>query len=438
MRNYKSIVTLCTLLCMLLNSCTNGAMRIFKSSSARTQYLNTLENSGMAATKIGEEWHSAASNAILNATDLEIPIAIQGSFKSKSIEAKAWRIQLEQGASITILIQWQARDSSELIVDLLAGPEWKELKSYVIQNDSVKLESEKTGGYLLRIQPELLGEGNFQVRINGTATFAVFPVQGKNSRAIQSAWGDVRDAGRRSHEGVDIFAARGTPVLAPVDGVVTAVRNRGLGGKQVWVRDRERNWNLYFAHLDSQLVSNLQRVNPGDTLGLVGNTGNARTTAPHLHFGIYQNGAINPYPAIQTEFEVVSELPEREFSPVMKVNASQANLRSLPTTKSEVISKLDANALVFVSAATFDWVQVQTVEGINGYLSQSLLTQPDSSTMANSTVYAYTTPNPFVQDSLLIQLEDFSKLGSVQGYEMIQDQDQNLLFLKMGFQSLDD
>src|SRR5690606_5565865 len=153
-------------------------------------------------------------------------------FKSKSIEAKAWKIQLEQGASITILVHWQAKDSSELIVDLLAGPEWKELKSYAIQNDSVKFEAEKTGGYLVRIQPELLGEGNFQIRINGTATYAVFPVQGKNSRAIQSAWGDVRDAGRRSHEGVDIFAARGTPVLAPVDGVVTAVRNRGLGGKQ--------------------------------------------------------------------------------------------------------------------------------------------------------------------------------------------------------------
>ncbi|WP_057937265.1 peptidoglycan DD-metalloendopeptidase family protein [Algoriphagus resistens] len=421
-----------SVLVLLVSSCNNQTLRIFKSSSARTQYLSTLENSGIAATKIGEEWHSAAGKAILNAADLEIPIAIQGSFKSKSIEAKAWRFQLEQGASITILVQWQAKDSSELIVDLLDGPAWEELKSYAIQNDSVKFEAEKTGGYLLRIQPELLGEGNFQVRIYGTATYAVFPVQGKNSRAIQSVWGDARDAGRRSHEGVDIFAARGTPVLAPVDGVVTAVRNRGLGGKQVWVRDRERNWNLYFAHLDSQLVSNLQRVNPGDTLGLVGNSGNARTTAPHLHFGIYQHGAINPYPAIQTEFEVVSELPEREFPPVMKVNVSQANLRRLPTTKSEVISKLDANALVYVSAATFDWVQVQTVEGINGYLSQSLLSQPEASPMASSTVYAYTSPNPFVLDSLLIQLENFSKLGSAQEYEMIQDRDENLLFLKRG------
>lgn len=417
-------------LVLLISSCNNQAIRIFKSSSARTQYLNTLENSGIAATKIGAEWQSSANKAILNATDLEIPVAIQGSFKSKSLEAKAWGIQLEQGASIHVLIEWQARDSSQLIVDLLEGPEWRELESYAIQNDSLKFEADKTGHYLLRIQPELLGQGNFQVRINGTTTYAVFPVQGKNSRAIQSIWGDVRDGGRRSHEGVDIFAARGTPVLAPVEGVVTAVRDRGLGGKQVWVRDRERNWNLYFAHLDTQLVSNLQRVNPGDTLGLVGNTGNARTTAPHLHFGIYQNGAINPYPAVQNEFEVVSELPEREFPPIMKVNGSQANLRGLPTTKSEIKSKLDANTLVFVFAATFDWAQVQTSEGINGYLSQSLLTQADPTPMANSTVYAYTSPNPFVQDSLLIQLEGFSKLGSVQGYEMIQDQDQNLLFLK--------
>src|SRR5690606_38743138 len=227
------------------------------------------------------------SEAILAASELEVPFAIQGSFRSKSIEARAWSIQLEQGASVNILVHWQASDSSELIVDLLEGPEWKELESYSTKTNSLKFEADKTGQYLLRIQPELLGEGNFQVKINGTATYAVFPVQGKNSAAIQSVWGDVRDGGKRSHEGVDIFATRGTPVLAPVEGEVTAMRDRGLEGKQVWLRDGDRNWNLYFAHLDSQLVSNLQRVNPGDTLGLVGNTGNARTTAPHLHFGIY-------------------------------------------------------------------------------------------------------------------------------------------------------
>ena len=54
---------------------------------------------------------------------------------------------------------------------------------------------------------------------------------------------------------------------------------------------------LYYAHLDQQLVSPGERVNAGEIVGTVGNTGNARTTAPHLHFGIYAvgRGAIDPY-----------------------------------------------------------------------------------------------------------------------------------------------
>src|SRR5690606_2776221 len=341
--------------------------------SARTQYQNTLESAGIHTSKIGVEWKNKAAEAIMQAPELEVPFAIQGSFKSKSIEAKAWKIQLERGSSVNILVQWQASDSSKLIVDLMAGPEWKELRSFNAQDDSVNFEADEAGNYLLRIQPELFGEGNFQVRVNGTPTYAVFPVQGKSSRAIQSVWGDVRDGGRRSHEGVDIFASRGTPVLAPVQGMVTSVREGGLGGKQVWVRDQKRNWHLYFAHLDSQLVSNLQRVNPGDTLGLVGNTGNARTTAPHLHFGIYQSGAINPFPAIETEFVLASQLQEQDLPQLMEVNTSQVNLRTQPSTKSEVISQLKANTPVFILAATSEWFQVETVEGVTGFLYQNLL-----------------------------------------------------------------
>ncbi|MEB2779963.1 peptidoglycan DD-metalloendopeptidase family protein [Algoriphagus sp. C2-6-M1] len=392
--------------------------------------MNTLESSGISSNKIVVEWLNSANEAILNAPQLEIPIAIQGSFKSKSINAEAWKIQLEQGASVNIMVHWQASDSSKLFVDLLAGPDWKEMKSFAAQNDSVKVEANQTGDYLLRIQPELFGEGNFQVRINGTATYAVFPVQGENSRAIQSVWGDVRDGGRRSHEGVDIFAARGTPVLAPVSGVVTAVRDRGLGGKQVWMRDSERNWNLYFAHLDSQLVRNLQRVNPGDTLGLVGNTGNARTTAPHLHFGIYKSGAINPFPAIKNDFELAPELPDEQLPSVMKVNVSQANLRNGPTTQSDVVSKLMVNIPVLIKATTLDWVQIETIDGTIGFLYKNLLSPIDSSALENKSTYAFTNHSTLsTSDSLLVNLEQFWRIGTTaEGFDIIIDKDSNLLF----------
>jgi murein DD-endopeptidase MepM/ murein hydrolase activator NlpD len=78
------------------------------------------------------------------------------------------------------------------------------------------------------------------------------------------------------------------------------VTTNRLGGNVVWVWDAERGQALYYAHLDRQDVSAGSRVHAGDVLGRVGNTGNARTTPPHLHFGIYRpiEGAIDPLPFI--------------------------------------------------------------------------------------------------------------------------------------------
>ncbi|PZX61279.1 murein DD-endopeptidase MepM/ murein hydrolase activator NlpD [Algoriphagus ratkowskyi] len=430
MNSIKHILTLFIIVCIFFTSCNNQTLRIFKSSSARTQYTNTLNSSGIGATKIGLEWKNSANESILKAPDLAVPVSIQGSFKSKSIEAKAWKIKLEQGSSVNIFVNWQASDSSKLIVDLLEGSEWKELESFTIQSDSLKFEAEKSGSYLLRLQPELLGEGNFQIKISGTATYAVFPVQGKNSAAIQSVWGDVRDGGQRSHEGVDIFATRGTPVLAPVAGVVTAVRDRGLGGKQVWVRDPERDWNLYFAHLDTQLVSNLQRVNPGDTLGLVGNTGNARTTAPHLHFGIYQNGAINPFPAIEDRFKAAPELKAEELPHLMKVGTNQAKMRREPSTNSDVISTLKLDMIIITVAATADWYQVETMTGEIGFLHRNLVAASEFTSLESKLSYAFSSPISNA-DSLYVNLEEFNVIGeALPGYNLIVDMDGNLLYLR--------
>jgi hypothetical protein len=70
----------------------------------------------------------------------------------------------------------------------------------------------------------------------------------------------------------------------------------------VFLADPERGHSLYYAHLDRQTVAAGQRVRAGDTVGFVGNTGNARTTAPHLHFGVYRagEGAVDPFPYVDT------------------------------------------------------------------------------------------------------------------------------------------
>lgn len=127
----------------------------------------------------------------------------------------------------------------------------------------------------------------------------VFPVSGKRSN-IGSFWGDVRDGGKRKHHGIDIFAKKGTPVVAISDGIIVHKGNSPRGGKTLWMRAIGQPWTVYYAHLDQQKVKAGQFVKKGDVIGTVGNTGNARTTPPHLHFGIYSfAGAINPLPYVK-------------------------------------------------------------------------------------------------------------------------------------------
>ncbi len=126
------------------------------------------------------------------------------------------------------------------------------------------------------------------------------PVDGVAARRIADTWGGARSGGRK-HEGVDIFAKRGTPVRSTTRGVVANVADYGLGGKQVWVigPGGERH---YYAHLDGFAVgiARFDRVEAGTLLGYVGDSGNARGTPPHLHYGIYaMSGAHNPWPLLQ-------------------------------------------------------------------------------------------------------------------------------------------
>ncbi|MEJ7667034.1 MAG: peptidoglycan DD-metalloendopeptidase family protein [Hymenobacter sp.] len=160
------------------------------------------------------------------------------------------------------------------------------------------------------MQPELLAAGRYTLRLWRGPGLGLFPVKGRTDQAIGSLWGSERDKGARRHEGVDIFAPRGTPAVAATDGYITRTGESKLGGLVVWLADNQGQ-NLYYAHLDKQLVQPGQRVRAGDTLGLVGNTGNARTTAPHLHFGIYRGGrgAVDPWPFLHREDPIPTPSP---------------------------------------------------------------------------------------------------------------------------------
>lgn len=125
------------------------------------------------------------------------------------------------------------------------------------------------------------------------------PVQGISQKQLSDTWGVARSHGRK-HDGIDIIAPRGTSVSSTTNGVIASLKPNTLGGTVVWIIGPAGSWH-YYAHLDT-LARGLyvgQQIKVGQRIGTVGNTGNAKHTVSHLHYGIYLDGkgrgAVNPY-----------------------------------------------------------------------------------------------------------------------------------------------
>jgi len=127
------------------------------------------------------------------------------------------------------------------------------------------------------------------------------PVVGVKPRDLDDSWLAPRDGGERQHKGIDIFARRGTQVVAVSDGIISYIGDQPKGGHCLWLTT-ENGSSFYYAHLDRWApgIYEGMEVESGDLLGFVGNTGNALTTPSHLHFAVNQNDEmVNPYPMLE-------------------------------------------------------------------------------------------------------------------------------------------
>jgi murein DD-endopeptidase MepM/ murein hydrolase activator NlpD len=140
------------------------------------------------------------------------------------------------------------------------------------------------------------------------------PLEDISKRNIADTWGAPRGTGRK-HEGQDIFAPKGTPILSATSGYVYKIGENNLGGQTVSVIGAGGRV-YYYAHLDKYApgLEEGEWVTTRTVLGYVGTTGNAQGTPPHLHFGIYTGtGAINPLPLLtdRTTPRVTNTTPRR-------------------------------------------------------------------------------------------------------------------------------
>ena len=261
------------------------------------RYVESLRDAGINSTMLGAAWIAAGERALASPHTIPVPHRRVEAFRVDLPSAIAYRVELRRGQSYRLSLESEDVPAMNLFVDVFRVEIDQTLHRVAAAGPPVRqlaFEPAEDETFVVRIQPQLFTEGALRTAHARRAAL-VFPVPGAGRRNIHSLFGAAR-SGRREHQGIDIFAPRGTPVVASADGWISSTSPNQLGGNVVWLWDPARDQTLYYAHLDRHAVSRGTRVRKGDVVGYVGNTGNASTTAPHLHFGIYRRGrgAIDP------------------------------------------------------------------------------------------------------------------------------------------------
>ncbi|TVT42943.1 M23 family metallopeptidase [Hymenobacter setariae] len=308
-------------LLVVLSSCSTSQTltTLFQKTTPHEDYARALDRAGLRDAALGQRWRAAADQALRDSLVVSLPVLETGFFRADQPTAASYRYQVVAGEQVHVRLSLQPGVApARVFVDAFAPApgQQPELVKWTATDTTagtldLRYRVEASGQHLLRVQAELLAAGRYTLRLWREPSLSNFPVRGRGDQAVGSFWGAERDGGARRHEGIDIFAPRGTPAVAAAAGVITRVGDTKIGGRVVWLLDAATGQHLYYAHLDRQLVQAGQHVRPGDTLGLVGNTGNARTTVPHLHFGIYQSGrgAVDPWPYLHRADPVPAALP---------------------------------------------------------------------------------------------------------------------------------
>lgn len=209
-----------------------------------------------------------------------------------------------------------------------------------------------------------------QIQALGDTAVSAIPVPvllGVEINQLTQNFGDPRGGGTRTHEGLDIMAPAGTPVVSPTDAIVLSVGDGSDSG--LYVRTANPGGEQFvYMHL-REIAKSIQTgvsLKRGDVLGFVGNTGNAAGGAAHLHFEIRKNGATDPFPrltqvfSIQERMNAVQQALEKASDPTALAQTLASNFKStFNTAKSQgiavaqsILSSLGSGLAVGVTTAS--------------------------------------------------------------------------------------
>jgi hypothetical protein len=388
----------------------------FRRPTPHEEYLLELAASRGDSPSEVNGWETAAYRAIDEPVPIGAAYREEALFPSDVPGALGLRVHIPQGQRLRLTVEGDEEDP-EFFVDLFrAAPEafWRPASNSGAENGAASggsaasaplihgdgansfveprpafvlgeeledgrwhFDAEEAGDFVLRLQPKLDEGGQIRASIQVGAPWH-FPVAEAGEDDIGGVFGDPRDGGRREHHGVDIFKPRGTPVLAAADGRVTSVDTTEVGGRVVWQREAGGRHSLYYAHLETPLVRDGQQLRAGDTVGLVGNTGNARSTPPHLHFGAYRRGPVDPWDLI---------LPAPPEIPVIDVDLSVlggeatvteagVRLRRSPSLNGDILAELPADTAFRILAGAGEWYRVALADGRSGYINARAVAIP--------------------------------------------------------------
>ncbi len=362
--------------------CASGPLsRLAPAPSPYEQYASTLTDAGLDATALGRDWAAAGQAALQRPVTVPSPFRETGYFPAERPTAAAFRLELRRGRRLELTMALEGEPAGRLFVDVFETQDDGAVERVAwLPADATTLayDVERDATFIIRVQPELLRGGRFTIEHRTLASLG-FPVSGLDAGAVQSEFGAAREAGRRAHEGIDIFAPRGTPVVAVAAGVARASTN-GLGGNVVWLQDARQRRTVYYAHLDRWAFDGTRPVQAGEVLGYVGNTGNARTTPPHLHFGIYEDGAIDPLPFLAAD-EPAPAPVRASLEPLgqrVRVAQPRVTLRAGLDARADGARALPLAALADVVGVSRNMYRVHLPDGEQGYVTASAVSRADT------------------------------------------------------------